>query len=69
MVKHYNLCNDEIRRNLIIKIHVHNMSICKAAKELGIKYPTAKAINAVYLKQNRIKKKTNYEPRKKLTAA
>ena len=69
MVKNYNLCNDQMRRDLIVKIHVQNMSICKAAQELGIKYPTAKAINAVYLKQNRIKKKTNYEPRKKPTAA
>ena len=69
MVKNYNLCNDQMRRDLVVKIHVQNMSICKAAQELGIKYPTAKAINAVYLKQNRIKKKTNYEPRKKPTAA
>ena len=69
MVKNYNLCNDELRRSLVVKIHVQNMSICKAAQELGIKYPTAKAINAVYLKENRIKKKQHYEPRKKTTLA
>ena len=67
MVKNYNLSNDEIRKELIVKIHGQKMSICKAASELGIKYPTAKAINAVYLKENRIKKKQHYDLRKKQT--
>jgi len=57
MVKSYQLCTDEIRKKLVVKIHVENMSIFKAAQQLGIKYPTAKAINAVYIRENRIKKK------------
>ena len=64
MVKCYNLCNDDLRRQLIVKIHVQNMSIFRAAQELNIKYATAKAINAVYLKENRIKKKQHYDTRK-----
>lgn len=39
-------------------IHNNGYSISRAAKMVNIYYPTAKAINKVYLRENRIQKKT-----------
>lgn len=39
-------------------IHAQGHSISRASKSVGIYYPTAKAINKVYIRENRIKKKT-----------
>jgi len=41
------------------------MNISKAAQKAKIYYPTAKAINKIYLRQNRICKKTNRDRTKK----
>jgi hypothetical protein len=50
--------NDQ-RRELIKLIHKHGLSIARAAEILGIFYPTAKAINKVYLREKRIVKRTS----------
>ena len=42
------------------------MNISRASKEAGIYYPTAKAINKIYVRQNRICKKTNRDRSKKI---
>jgi transposase len=60
MTKHYVLVSNEQRQILIRLIHKNGYSISKAAKIVNVYYPTAKAINKVYLKENRIKKKSYY---------
>ena len=58
MVKQYVLVSNEQRQMLIELIHKHGHSISRAAKSVGIYYPTAKAINKVYVREHRIQKKT-----------
>lgn len=58
MVKQYVLVSNEQRQMLIQLIHKHNYSISHAAKIVDIYYPTAKAINKVFMRENRIEKKT-----------
>lgn len=50
--------SNEQRQTLIQLIHTHHYSICRAAKMVGIYYPTAKAINKVYLREDRVEKKS-----------
>jgi hypothetical protein len=57
MGKKYKLVSDAQRQQLINLIHKKEFSITEAAKLVGIVYPTAKAINNVYLSQNRVFKK------------
>ena len=57
MGKKYQPVPNELRRQLIHLIHDKGMSIAKAAQMTDIYYPTAKAINKVYLKENRTQKK------------
>lgn len=58
MVKQYVLVSNEQRQMLIQLIHTHGHSISRAAKVVNIYYPTAKAINKVYVRENRVQKKT-----------
>lgn len=58
MVKQYVLVSNEQRQMLIELIHKHGHSISRAAKSVGIYYPTAKAINKVYVREHRVQKKT-----------
>jgi len=58
MVKQYVLVSNEQRHQLIKLIHEQGQSISRAAKIVSIYYPTAKAINKVYVRENRIQKKT-----------
>lgn len=58
MVKQYVLVSNEQRQILISLIHKNGYSISRAAKIVNIYYPTAKAINKVFLRENRIQKKT-----------
>jgi transposase len=57
MGKIYQKVNNDQRKELIRLIHIENYSISQAAKELDIYYPTAKAINKVYRKENRSQKR------------
>ena len=59
MGKKYKPVPNEKRATLIHLIHDNNMSISKAAQQTGIFYPTAKAINKVYLLENRVAKKSH----------
>ena len=59
MGKKYEPVPDEKRRELIDLIHNKGMNISKAAQIAKIYYPTAKAINKIFVKSNRICKKTN----------
>lgn len=54
--KYRKLSNDE-RHRLIYLIHNEGYSIRQAAKNLGIPYPNAKAVNLTYLVEKRINKK------------
>lgn len=65
MGKKYEPVPDAKRKQLISLIYERGMNISKASKEAGIYYPTAKAINKIYLRQNRICKKTNRDRTKK----
>ena len=65
MGKKYEPVPDSKRQQLITLIYEKGMNISKASKEAGIYYPTAKAINKIYLRQNRICKKTNRDRSKK----
>jgi transposase len=58
MVKQYVLVSNEQRLLLVQLIHKEGHSISTAAKMAQIYYPTAKAINKVYLRENRVNKKT-----------
>jgi hypothetical protein len=53
MGKKYEPVPNEQRKKLIDLIHTKGYSIAKAALATGIYYPTAKAINKVYVKENR----------------
>ena len=57
MGKKYEPVPNEQRKQLIELIHNKGYSIAKAALMTGIYYPTAKAINKVYVKENRTQKK------------
>ena len=59
MAKTYTSVTNDQRRELIKLIHKHGLSIARAAEILGIFYPTAKAINKVYLREKRIVKRTS----------
>ena len=59
MGKKYEPVPDEKRKQLIQLIYEGGLNISRASKVAGIYYPTAKAINKIYLRQNRICKKTN----------
>jgi molybdenum-dependent DNA-binding transcriptional regulator ModE len=59
MAKTYTSITNDQRRELIKLIHKHGLSIARAAEILGIFYPTAKAINKVYLREKRIVKRTS----------
>jgi hypothetical protein len=67
MGKKYEPVPDSKRKELIHLIYNKGMNISRAAKQAEIYYPTAKAINKIYLKQNRICKKTNRNRVKKPT--
>ncbi len=54
MVKQYVMVSNEQRQLLVQLIHKNGYSISKAAKIVNIYYPTAKAINKIYIKENRI---------------
>ena len=53
MGKKYEPVPNDLRKQLIDLIHLNNYSIAKAAQVIGIYYPTAKAINKVFVKENR----------------
>lgn len=57
MGKKYEPVPNDLRQKLIDLIHSKGYSIAKAAQVSGIYYPTAKAINKVYLRENRTEKK------------
>ena len=57
MGKKYEPVPNEKRKQLIDLIHNKGYTISKAATTVGIYYPTAKAINKVYLRENRTQKK------------
>ena len=65
MGKKYEPVPDSKRKELIHLIYEKGMNISKAAMQAGIYYPTAKAINKVYLRHNRICKKTNRDRKQK----
>lgn len=55
--------SNERRHELIRLIHEENMSIRQAAIRQNISYPTAKAINRIYMQESRIEKKKVRERR------
>lgn len=57
MGKKYIAVSNSQRQELIRLIHDEGYSIVEAAKEVNIYYPTAKAINKVFRKENRIDRK------------
>ena len=57
MGKKYEPVPNEQRKKLVDLIHSKGYSIAKAALTTGIYYPTAKAINKVYVRENRTQKK------------
>lgn len=57
MGKAYTQVNNENRKELIRLIYEENYSIAKAAVEVGIYYPTAKAINKVFKREKRVQKR------------
>ena len=59
MAKTYTSVTNDQRRELIKLIHKHGLTIARAAEILCIYYPTAKAINKVYLREKRIVKRTS----------
>jgi len=65
MGKKYEPVPDSKRQELIYLIYEKGMNISKAAQKAKIYYPTAKAINKIYIRQNRICKKTNRDRTKK----
>jgi transposase len=58
MGKKYEPVPNELRQQLIELIHIKGYSISNASKLVGIYYPTAKAINKVYQRENRSSKKS-----------
>jgi len=65
MGKKYEPVPDEKRQELIDLIYNKGMNISKAAQVAGIYYPTAKAINKIFVRQKRICKKTNRDRTRK----
>ena len=65
MTKKYSPVSNEQRRLLVKLIYEKGMNISQAAKAADIYYPTAKAINKIYQKQNRTNKKIHRERSKK----
>ena len=56
------MVTDQQRAELVRLIHQENFSIAKAAKQSGVPYDNAKAINRTFLKEQRVKK-INYKQR------
>ena len=54
MGKAYTYVSNEARKELVRLIHEEGFSIIKAAEATAIYYPTAKAINKVYKRENRV---------------
>ena len=54
MGKAYTQVSNDARRELVRLIYEEGLSIVKAAEATGIYYPTAKAINKVYKRENRV---------------
>ena len=57
LVRSYQITNDDQRFNFVQKVLTHQASLSGAAKELGIKYSTAKTIMKVYNDEGRFEKK------------
>ena len=57
MTKTYHSVTNSQRLQLIELIHRDKMSIRQAAAQVGIFYPTAKAINKIFKKENRVERK------------
>ncbi len=57
MGKQYTKVTNDQRKHLIKLIYEDGLSISKASDAAGIYYPTAKAINKVYKKENRVQKR------------
>lgn len=58
MGKPYTQVSNEKRSELIKYVHQHGLKIARAAEIAGIYYPTAKAIYKVFVKENRVEKRT-----------
>ena len=58
MGKAYTQVSNDARKELVRLIYEENYSIVKAAEATGIYYPTAKAINKVYKRENRVQKRS-----------
>lgn len=58
MGKSYTQVSNAKRSELIKLIHNHGLKIKWAADSAGIYYPTAKAIYKVFVKENRVEKRT-----------
>ena len=58
MVKKYTRVNDTQRKELVRLIHQQRFTIRAASRATGISYPNAKAINATYIQEGRVSKKT-----------
>ena len=65
MGKQYTHVTNDQRKELIRLIHEEQMSISQAAAKANIFYPTAKAINKVYKKENRVQKRYHRYRQKK----
>ena len=57
-MKKYTLVTDAQRAMLIHMVYQKVQNVAEAARNLNIYYPTAKAINKVYLNENRVLKKS-----------
>jgi transposase-like protein len=62
--KKYKLVSNEKRAQLVRLIHMFGLNISKASNILGIFYPTAKAINRVYMREHRVDKKSQRAKRR-----
>ena len=70
MGKQYTQVSNEARKELIRLIYEESFTIVKAAEATGIYYPTAKAINKVYKRENRVQKRAfRYRTKKEDEAA
>lgn len=70
MGKQYTQVSNEARKELIRLIYEEHYTIVKAAEETGIYYPTAKAINKVYKREQRVQKRAfRYRTKKEDEAA
>ena len=58
--------SDEKRKELLLYIYDQKMNIMQAARAADIYYPTAKAINAVFVRERRVDKKVSRD-RKRVT--